>query len=186
MARALDDGNGMCSFVHDTISLLVASPRPGIGALDREADPAASWQVIPWRRARAADGTRSVEEESQPCASLVAAVSLGSLAGPARARWRDPPHCGDDCSRDPRTIWIGRSKSEGMTENAPEFAQWRPPRYLPAHVIPGGSSCVYSDYRCDRSSGLEHAGSCHLPTGALRAVVPRYRGDRRDLLSLHS
>jgi len=53
MVRALYDSNGMCSFVYDAISLLLTMPRLGIGALDQEADPVASWPVIPRRRARA-------------------------------------------------------------------------------------------------------------------------------------
>ena len=89
MIRALDNGYGMCSFMHNLISLLIAASRPGLRALDREVDPVAGWQVIPRRRARAADGDRSVGDESRPNAPG-AAVSLGSIAGPARAWPRDP------------------------------------------------------------------------------------------------
>ena len=63
MIRALDNGDGMCSFMHNLISLLLTASRPGLRALDREADPVAGWQVIPRRRARAADGARSVGDE---------------------------------------------------------------------------------------------------------------------------
>jgi hypothetical protein len=63
MIRALDNGYGMCSFMHNLISLLIAASRPGLRALD----------------------------ESRPNAPG-AAVSLGSIAGPARAWPRDPAH----------------------------------------------------------------------------------------------
>jgi hypothetical protein len=111
MVRALDDGGGMCSFVHDEVSLLLTTPRSGIRALDREADPVASWRVIPWRRGWAADGTRRVGDRAGRM-PLGAAVRLGSLAQAAGARWREPSHCDANCSGDPRTIWLGRSKSE--------------------------------------------------------------------------
>jgi hypothetical protein len=81
MIRALYNGDGMYSFMHNLISLLLAASRPGLRALDREVDPVAGWQVIPRRRARAADGARSVGDESRPNASG-SAVSLDSIAGP--------------------------------------------------------------------------------------------------------
>jgi hypothetical protein len=91
MIRALYNGDGMYSFMHNLISMLLTASRPGLRAPDREADPVAGWQVIPRRRARAADGARSVGDESRPNASG-SAVSLGSIAGPARAWRRDPAH----------------------------------------------------------------------------------------------
>ena len=91
MIRALYNGDGMCSFMHNLISLLLIASRSRLRALDREADPVAGWQVIPRRRARAADGDRSVGDESRPNAPG-AAVSLGSIAGPARALRRNPAH----------------------------------------------------------------------------------------------
>jgi hypothetical protein len=92
MTRALDSGDGMCSFVHSPVSLLLTTPRPGLRALDREADPVAGyreadavagWRVIPRRRARAADGTRSVADERR-------------LHAPRARRYRSAP------SRDPQ------------------------------------------------------------------------------------
>jgi hypothetical protein len=81
MFRALNNGDGMCYFMHSLISLLLTASRPGLRALDRDADPVAGWQVTPRRRARAADGARSVGDESRPNASG-SAVSLDSIAGP--------------------------------------------------------------------------------------------------------
>jgi hypothetical protein len=52
-----------------------------------------------------------VGDESRPHAPLGAAALLGSVAGPARARRHDPSRCGENCSRDSRTIRIGRRKS---------------------------------------------------------------------------
>jgi hypothetical protein len=91
MIRALYNGDGMYSFMHNLISMLLTASRPGLRAPDRGADPVAGWQLIPRRRARAADGARSVGDESRPNAPG-AAVSLGSIAGPARAWRRDPAH----------------------------------------------------------------------------------------------
>jgi hypothetical protein len=39
MVGVLGGGDGRCSSVHGTASLLLAAPRPGVRALDREADP---------------------------------------------------------------------------------------------------------------------------------------------------
>lgn len=99
MIRALDSGNGVCSFMYVATSLLLTAPRLGLRALDREAAPVAGWRVIPRRRAWAADGTQSV---GKPAACpLGAAAWLGSIAGPARAWRRDPSHCGENCSEIP-------------------------------------------------------------------------------------
>src|SRR6185369_7058864 len=57
--------------------------------------------------------------------------------------------------------------------------------YLDGQLIPEGTCYAYSPHRRDGSSGLEYAGSRYLPTGSVRAIVPRYRRDRSDLLPLH-
>ncbi len=116
MFHALSGGDGRCSSVHGAALLLLTAPRPGVRALDREADPRwrlVGWRVILRRPARAADCTGSVRDESRPHTRLGASLSLTSLAQPARARRRDPSHCGENCSEDSRTIWIGRRKSGG-------------------------------------------------------------------------
>src|SRR5438128_2473264 len=56
-----------------------------------------------------------------------------------------------------------------------------PQHCLEVHWIPEGSCYVYAPHRRDGSSGLEYAGSGHVPAGTVRAIVPRYRRDRSDL-----
>jgi hypothetical protein len=110
LVHALGDGYGKLSSMHGASSLLLTAPQPGIRALDREADPVEAGRlgVIPRQPTRAADCTGSVVEESRPDTRLGAAVSLGSVAGPARARRRYGSAAGN---------------RELMTQNAPAFTQ---------------------------------------------------------------
>jgi hypothetical protein len=87
MVRALDDGDGKCSSIHGTTSPLLAALRPGARALDRGAGP-----VEPSRLAgdsvAARLGGRLLPERGRrelAASPLGAAVSLGSVEGPARA-----------------------------------------------------------------------------------------------------
>src|ERR1700733_14091974 len=56
---------------------------------------------------------------------------------------------------------------------------------LARHLIPEGTFYVYSSHRCHGTSGSEYARPGYVPTGFVRAVVPRHCRDRRDLLPLH-
>lgn len=87
MARALNGGDGKCSSIHGTTSPLLAALRPGARALDREADPVeAGWLAGDSVAARL--GGRLLPERGRrklAASPLGAAVSLGSVEGPARA-----------------------------------------------------------------------------------------------------
>ena len=100
----LGDGDGKCSSGHDTTSLLLTAPRPAVRALDREADPAATGRLADDSAAarKAGDRTGSVGDERRPHARRGAAVSLGSVAGPARKSGGDDRKRASICAVAPR------------------------------------------------------------------------------------
>ena len=100
----LGDGDGKCSSGHDTTSLLLTAPRPAVRALDRRADPVATGPLADDSAAarRAGDCTGSVEDERRPHSRRGAAVSLGSVAGPARKSGGDDRTRASICTVAPR------------------------------------------------------------------------------------
>jgi hypothetical protein len=127
MVHALGSGDGECSSVHGTTSLLLTAPRPAVRALDREADRLEAGRLagdsaFPTGRcgiARLRRGTRTC-----PAArSVTFAVKIvreireqfGSAAG----------------------------NREVMTEDAPAFAQWRP-TLLPTCLCDPGRAILCS------------------------------------------
>lgn len=87
MVRALDGGDGKCSSIHGTTLPLLTAPRPGVRALDREADPVEASRLAGDSVAARLGGRLHPERGRRKSAAspLGAAVSLGSVEGPARA-----------------------------------------------------------------------------------------------------
>jgi hypothetical protein len=87
MVRALDGGDGKCSSIYGTTSPLLTAPRPGVRALDREVDPVEASRLAGDPVAARLGGRLHPERGRRKSAAspLGAAVSLGSVEGPARA-----------------------------------------------------------------------------------------------------
>jgi hypothetical protein len=87
MVRALDGGDGKCSSMHGTTSPLLAAPRPGARALDREADQVEARRLAGDSVAARLGGRLLPERGRRKSAASPPgdAVSLDSVEGPARA-----------------------------------------------------------------------------------------------------
>jgi hypothetical protein len=94
MVRALDGGDGKCSSIHGTTSPLLTAPQPGVRAPDREADPVEASRLAGDSVAARLGGRLNPERgrlnpergrRKSAASPPGAAVSLGSVEGPARA-----------------------------------------------------------------------------------------------------